>query len=119
MFSVFQKDHKDSIKKRKAGSFKLNLHPKDFFEENPFRSDKPTPPAKSSGTKKEHLKPFVPSKFPKLVRSHLNYYEHTQAMPYQVDIFAVLTLHAGHFNIQYIAATGPYGFICLLRTING
>lgn len=61
-----EKDHKDSIKKRKAGSFKLNLHPKDFFEENPFRSDKPTPPAKSSGTKKEHLKPFVPSKFPKL-----------------------------------------------------
>ncbi|KAK7922143.1 hypothetical protein WMY93_009045 [Mugilogobius chulae] len=42
---------KESIKKEvlihrskvKAGPFMLNLHPKDFFQDNPYRNNKPTP----------------------------------------------------------------------------
>jgi hypothetical protein len=43
------------------------LHPKDFFVENPFRPDKIVPQYREHSSKKEKLKPFVPSKPAKLV----------------------------------------------------
>lgn len=51
--------HKASMK---AGAFRLNMHPQDYFDGNPYRSDKPLPPVKkplSAGPK--DLKPFKPS----------------------------------------------------------
>lgn len=57
-----EKEHKESLKKQKAGAFKLNLRPTEFFEKNPYHSDKPARPPKEALSKKERLKPFVPSK---------------------------------------------------------
>ncbi|KAL8607336.1 hypothetical protein ACOMHN_039486 [Nucella lapillus] len=51
--------HKASMK---AGAFRLNLHPSDFFDGNPYRTDKPLPPVRktiSAGPK--DVKPFKPS----------------------------------------------------------
>merc|ERR1712178_470301 len=45
----------------RGGSFKLNMHPKDYFDENPFRSDKPIPPERKSAPPREGSKPFRPS----------------------------------------------------------
>lgn len=36
----FQKEHKASKNKEKGGPFRLNSHPKDFFDENPYHSKK-------------------------------------------------------------------------------
>lgn len=60
--------HKSQLK---AGSFRLNMHPADYFDGNPFRSDKPLPPVRKSTsalTKKEIPTPFKPSNPGKLVR---------------------------------------------------
>ena len=35
-----QKEHKTAKGKEKGGAFKLNSHPKDFFDENPYHSKK-------------------------------------------------------------------------------
>ncbi|XP_071396083.1 cilia-and flagella-associated protein 96-like [Centroberyx affinis] len=49
--------------KLKGGPFKLNLHPRDFFHGNPYRSDKPLPPAQKPlpPTQKQFPVPFKPS----------------------------------------------------------
>ena len=44
-----------------GGSFKLNLAPRQYFDENPFRSERALPPAKKSEDKKWDVKPFKPS----------------------------------------------------------
>ena len=35
-----QRERDSAVKKVKGGAFKLNSHPKDLFDENPYRSDK-------------------------------------------------------------------------------
>ena len=57
-------------KKIKGAPFKLNNHPKNLFEENPFHSDKKLPPISDAKPKKDTLKPFKPSHPPKLVSLH-------------------------------------------------
>uniref|UniRef100_A0A8C6SSD5 Cilia-and flagella-associated protein 96 n=1 Tax=Neogobius melanostomus TaxID=47308 RepID=A0A8C6SSD5_9GOBI len=49
--------------KEKAGPFRLHLHPKDFFQDNPYRSNKPSPPAHKTlpSIKKAHQVPFKPT----------------------------------------------------------
>ena len=55
------------MSKQKDGAFRLNMHPKDYFQENPFRSDKSGPPDRDTEPKKESLKPFRPSHPAKMV----------------------------------------------------
>ncbi|MBN3301744.1 cilia-and flagella-associated protein 96 [Amia ocellicauda] len=45
----------------KGGSFRLNLHPNDFFDGNPYKFDKPLPPVKKSEGSKKAVAPFKPS----------------------------------------------------------
>ncbi|XP_005090248.1 UPF0602 protein C4orf47 homolog isoform X2 [Aplysia californica] len=47
----------------KAGAFHLNMHPSDYFDGNPYRTDKPLPPLRKSAdvTKKDVGPPFRPS----------------------------------------------------------
>ncbi|XP_035281701.1 UPF0602 protein C4orf47 homolog isoform X1 [Anguilla anguilla] len=45
----------------KGGPFRLNLHPKDCFDNNPYRLEKALPPVKQSEGKKDHVVPFKPS----------------------------------------------------------
>lgn len=45
----------------KGGAFRLNMAPRDFFDDNPYKNDKPLPPARKSAEKKLDLKPFKPS----------------------------------------------------------
>ncbi|XP_060905050.1 cilia-and flagella-associated protein 96 [Labrus mixtus] len=48
--------------KLRDGPFKLNLHPKEYFQRNPYRSDKPLPPAHKPlpPAKKDSPVPFKP-----------------------------------------------------------
>jgi len=41
---------------------------RDFFDENPYKNDKPLPPARRLSEKKLDLKPFKPSSPSKYVR---------------------------------------------------
>ncbi|XP_034546069.1 UPF0602 protein C4orf47 homolog isoform X2 [Notolabrus celidotus] len=49
--------------KLRDGPFRLNLHPKDYFQRNPYRSDKPLPPAHKPlpPAQKVHPVPFKPT----------------------------------------------------------
>ncbi|XP_042348702.1 UPF0602 protein C4orf47 homolog [Plectropomus leopardus] len=49
--------------KVRDGPFKLNLHPRDYFQGNPYRSDKPLPPANKPlpATQKVSVVPFKPT----------------------------------------------------------
>ncbi|XP_033127385.1 UPF0602 protein C4orf47 homolog [Anneissia japonica] len=50
-------------KAMKGGSFKLNMHPKAYFDGNPYASDRPLPPLKANkqSTEKKGVHPFKPS----------------------------------------------------------
>jgi hypothetical protein len=62
-----KKEMDASAKKRKAGPFKLSSHCKEFFQENPFHSDK-TFPSKSAGiSNKDKYKPFQPTSPGKII----------------------------------------------------
>lgn len=50
----------------KGGSFKLNMHPRQYFDANPYQTDKPLPPLKRTGSAKRDVKPFKPSSPPKM-----------------------------------------------------
>ena len=50
-----------SKSKMKGGSFKLNMHPKAYFDEKPYTTDKPLPPAKKLPPAKPITTPFKPS----------------------------------------------------------
>ncbi|XP_072519753.1 cilia-and flagella-associated protein 96 [Salminus brasiliensis] len=51
--------HKSMLK---GGPFRLNLHPKECFDCNPYKLDKPLPPSKKTEEKKTHFAvPFKPS----------------------------------------------------------
>lgn len=56
-----QKLLEQSRSKMKGGSFKLNMHPKAFFDEKPFTSDKPLPPPKKTIPSKPITVAFKPS----------------------------------------------------------
>ncbi|XP_073250775.1 cilia-and flagella-associated protein 96-like [Porites lutea] len=60
-----KKEMEASFKARKGGPYKLNLHPKAFFDGNPYKSDRPLPPLKETRKQPEGLKPFKPSSPPK------------------------------------------------------
>ena len=45
----------------KGGPFKLNMAAKLYFDENPYRSDRPLGSGKKSGVTKTDVKPFKPS----------------------------------------------------------
>lgn len=51
----------------KGGAFRLNMHPQAYFDGNPYRSDRPLPPAKRTPGKGPDVKPFKPSSPPKAV----------------------------------------------------
>ncbi|KAG5263898.1 hypothetical protein AALO_G00269860 [Alosa alosa] len=52
-------NHKTMLK---GGQFRLNLHPKDYFDHNPFKLDKSLPPPKRTDERKHHFAvPFKPS----------------------------------------------------------
>ncbi|RXM30821.1 Sorting nexin-25 [Acipenser ruthenus] len=51
----------------KGGAFFINLHPKDLFDSNPYKFDKPLPPVKKIGGKKPAVVPFKPSSPPKKI----------------------------------------------------
>lgn len=53
--------------KMKGGAFKLNGAPKDFFDENPYKTDKPLPPVRKATPTKEPTPPFKPSNPGKLL----------------------------------------------------
>ncbi|XP_041362659.1 UPF0602 protein C4orf47 homolog isoform X2 [Gigantopelta aegis] len=54
--------HKAALK---GGAFRLNMHPTDYFELNPYRTEKPLPPLRkslsASALRDKDLKPFKPS----------------------------------------------------------
>ena len=71
-FSIytFQKEVEVDKALMKGGSFKLNMHPRDYFDENPYKTDKPLPPVRKATPTKEPTKPFRPSNPGKLVIFH-------------------------------------------------
>ncbi|EDO34007.1 predicted protein [Nematostella vectensis] len=60
-----KKEMDTSGKQMKGGAFKLNLHPKSYFDGNPYKSDRPLPPVKDGRKAKPDFKPFKPSHPPK------------------------------------------------------
>ncbi|XP_016147459.1 cilia-and flagella-associated protein 96 isoform X3 [Sinocyclocheilus grahami] len=50
--------HKSMLK---GGAFRLNLHPVECFDSNPYKFDKPLPPPKKTEEKKHITVPFKPS----------------------------------------------------------
>jgi len=58
-----RKAQEKSRQMNKGASFKLNLHPKAYFDNNPYKTEKIMPPYKETQTKGEKtpLKPFKPS----------------------------------------------------------
>ena len=72
--STLQKEISQHKSQMKAGAFHLNMHPTDYFDHNPYRTDKPLPPVRKSAgdiTKKDGLPPFKPSNPGKLVSPEL------------------------------------------------
>jgi len=65
MYHCIQRERKDASKKVKGGPFKLNSHPNDVFDANPYKTDKPQPvywETKRSGEKPRPFKPSNPAK---------------------------------------------------------
>lgn len=62
-----QRERKEDKKQVKGGAFKLNSHPKDLFDENPYQHDRPLPPIREPKISKDKPKPFKPSNPAKLV----------------------------------------------------
>ncbi|XP_046855147.1 UPF0602 protein C4orf47 homolog [Xenia sp. Carnegie-2017] len=58
---IRNKDQQTSIKVRKGGAFRLNLHPNAFFDGNPYKTNKPLPPLKENKPKPHIVKPFKQS----------------------------------------------------------
>lgn len=77
-----------SQKSRTGGPFRLNLHPKSYFDGNPYKSDRPLPPLKDNRKPRENLKPFKPSSPPKeiggLKAGCFDNYPSHSADPYEV-----------------------------------
>ncbi|XP_029412263.1 UPF0602 protein C4orf47 homolog [Nannospalax galili] len=57
----YKKDTEDHHRLLKGSPFKLNLHPRDYFDTNPYFLEKPLPPIRREKKKEVRLKPFKPS----------------------------------------------------------
>lgn len=85
-FKVFvlqkaQEHHKQLIK---GGPFRLNLYPQEYFDKNPYFTDKPLPPEKKSPSEKRVALPFIPSSPAKKVSLSYSYWRqkiHIQIFP--------------------------------------
>ncbi|KFP77380.1 UPF0602 protein C4orf47, partial [Apaloderma vittatum] len=55
-----RKKHKQ-VMRNINGPFKLNLHPQEYFDRNPYFNDKPLPPVKNPPPKIPVARPFIPS----------------------------------------------------------
>jgi hypothetical protein len=55
------REHRTAKAKEKGGAFKLNSHPKDLFDENPYHSKKSLPPLHEPPLSKDKPKPFKSS----------------------------------------------------------
>ena len=62
-----QKENEAHKRKMKGGAFRLNMHPRSYFDENPYRSDRPMGSGKKPTGMKREVKPFKPSSPGKLV----------------------------------------------------
>ncbi|ELU15220.1 hypothetical protein CAPTEDRAFT_167507 [Capitella teleta] len=58
---ISKKENEAHKKSLKGGAFRLNMHPRNFFDENPYRSDKALPPVRTKSEKGPEVKPFKPS----------------------------------------------------------
>eukprot|EP00112_Aurelia_sp_Birch-Aquarium-sp1_P000363 Seg1031.7 transcript_id=Seg1031.7/GoldUCD/mRNA.D3Y31 product="UPF0602 protein C4orf47-like" protein_id=Seg1031.7/GoldUCD/D3Y31 len=58
---LFRKNQVDSKSKLKGGAFKLNLHPKEYFDGNPYKADRGLPPLREPKSDKRDFKPFKQS----------------------------------------------------------
>ena len=61
-----KREHKEDKKQVKGGAFKLNSHPKELFDDNPYRHDRPLPPIREPKSSQLKVKPFKPSNPAKL-----------------------------------------------------
>ncbi|KAM4710559.1 cilia-and flagella-associated protein 96 isoform 1-T2 [Discoglossus pictus] len=59
--ALMKKELENHKARLKGAAFKLNLFPKEYFDGNPYITDKPLPPLKQKSEKKETVKPFKPS----------------------------------------------------------
>ncbi|KAL2077675.1 hypothetical protein ACEWY4_027179 [Coilia grayii] len=63
---LYKREMTDHRTKLKGGPFRLNLHPKVYFDSNPFKLEKPVPQPKKMDERKHHFaipfKPTSPSK---------------------------------------------------------
>lgn len=57
----YKKDNEDHHRLLKGSPFKLNLHPKDYFDANPYILEEALPPVRREEKKESSLKPFKPS----------------------------------------------------------
>ena len=62
---VTKQAHAKSKQMMKGTAFKLNLHPKEYFDSNPYLTEKPMPIYKETNKEQLTLKPFLPSSFGK------------------------------------------------------
>lgn len=85
-----KRENADHRKNLKGGAFKLNMHPTQFFDANPYRHDRGLPPLKSGGGKRKDVKPFKQSSPPKsmggMKAGTFDPYPSHSADPYQVKI---------------------------------
>lgn len=58
---LMKNSNSQGLKMMKGGAFRLNLHPKAYFDNNPYKTDKPMPPYKEVKRENPTLKPFQPS----------------------------------------------------------
>ncbi|KAH0520188.1 UPF0602 protein [Microtus ochrogaster] len=57
----YKKDNEEHHRLLKGTPFKLNLHPKEYFDSNPYFLENPLPPLRREEKKETILKPFKPS----------------------------------------------------------
>nr|XP_040150436.1 UPF0602 protein C4orf47 homolog isoform X3 [Ictidomys tridecemlineatus] len=55
------KENEEHHRLLKGAPFKLNLYPRDYFDTNPYFTEKPLPPIKKEEKKESLLSPFKPS----------------------------------------------------------
>lgn len=58
MYKAENERHRSQLK---GGPFRLNMYPREYFDANPFHSDRPLPPLKKTEEKIKDVKPFKPS----------------------------------------------------------
>lgn len=63
---IRKRERTDAKKKVKGGPFKLNSHASEYFDDKPYRSDKPLPPLRDPRAAKVKFNPFKPSSPAKL-----------------------------------------------------